>query len=160
MNICFSHIAFRAKSPGVEPRSSLKDAQFASSLRELCVMCSDEKGIKSQSLSNLFFFFFLHVASESVARPLRPHPTSHFWRTEGKDCSVFTFSTSPGFFWRGSWEMEPYPTVLNKAGVSNSKCNPKCWELYKYIHLKLRRNKEECGIGRGSAEHSCANKSL
>lgn len=43
-------------SPRVEPRSSLKDAQFASLLRELCVMCSDEKKnkIKSQSLSKQF----------------------------------------------------------------------------------------------------------
>lgn len=50
MNICISHIALRAApskgSPCVEPSSSLKDAQFASLLRELRVVCSDEKKVK------------------------------------------------------------------------------------------------------------------
>lgn len=77
MNICFSHIAFRAKSPLVEPLSSPKDSLLASSLRELRVVRSDEKGIKSQSLSKLSFFFFTLtcVASESAAHPLCPRPS-------------------------------------------------------------------------------------
>lgn len=95
----------------------------------LCRVLRWEKK-KSQSLSKLFFFFL--TCCLRVCGPSSPPSSQTLPENLGQVLFSFSLQHKP-WVWRGSWEMERHPTVLFKAGVSNSRCNATCCDPYK-IH--------------------------